>query len=121
MFDIFKKLDWFFKEQWKRYSVAILLLIISSVLEIVPPKLIGDTIDAIHRGQLTSDLLWQYTFILVGITVVGYITNYIWQYQLFGGSNILQYQLRQNLMRKFLRMAPPFYERAIKSPVRLRS
>lgn len=111
MFDIFKKLDWFFKEQWKRYSVAILLLIISSVLEIVPPKLIGDTIDAIHRGQLTSDLLWQYTFILVGITVVGYITNYIWQYQLFGGSNILQYQLRQNLMRKFLRMAPPFYER----------
>ena len=111
MFDIFKKLDWFFKAQWKRYTIAIVLLVISSILEVVPPKLIGDTIDAIHRRELTSELLWQYTAILVIITIVGYVTNYIWQYQLFGGSNSLQYQLRQHLIRKLLRMSPPFYER----------
>lgn len=111
MFDIFKKLDWFFKAQWKRYTIAIVLLVISSILEVVPPKLIGDTIDAIHRRELTSELLWQYTAILVIITLVGYVTNYIWQYQLFGGSNSLQYQLRQHLIRKLLRMSPPFYER----------
>ncbi len=30
MFDIFKKLDWFFKAQWKRYAVAIVLLAINA-------------------------------------------------------------------------------------------
>lgn len=111
MFDIFKKLDWFFKAQWKRYTIAILLLAFSSVLEIVPPKLIGDTIDAIYRQELTRDLLWQYSFFMVAVMVIGYITNYIWQYQLFGGSNILAYEVRRTLMGKFLHMAPPFYER----------
>lgn len=111
MFDIFKKLDWFFKAQWKRYTIAILLLAFSSVLEIVPPKLIGDTIDAIYRQELTRDLLWQYSFFMVAVMVIGYITNYIWQYQLFGGSNILEYEVRRTLMGKFLHMAPPFYER----------
>lgn len=111
MFDIFKKLDWFFKAQWKRYTIAILLLAFSSVLEIVPPKLIGDTIDAIYRQQFTEDLLWQYSLLMMAVMVIGYITNYIWQYQLFGGSNVLQYEVRRTLMGKFLRMAPPFYER----------
>jgi ATP-binding cassette, subfamily B, multidrug efflux pump len=111
MFDIFKKLDWFFKAQWKRYTIAILLLAFSSVLEIVPPKLIGDTIDAIYRQELTRDLLWQYSFFMVAVMVIGYVTNYIWQYQLFGGSNVLEYEVRRTLMGKFLHMAPPFYER----------
>lgn len=111
MFDIFKKLDWFFKAQWKRYTIAILLLAFSSVLEIVPPKLIGDTIDAIYRQQFTEELLWQYSLLMVAVMVIGYMTNYIWQYQLFGGSNVLQYEVRRTLMGKFLRMAPPFYER----------
>lgn len=111
MFDIFKKLDWFFKAQWKRYTIAIVLLAVSSVLEIVPPKLIGDTIDVIYRQQITSELLWQYSIIMIAVMVVGYITNYIWQYQLFGGSNVLEYEVRRTLMQKFLKMAPPFYER----------
>ncbi len=111
MFDVFKKLGWFFKEQRKRYVIAIVLLAIANVVEIVPPKIIGDTIDAIHTNRVTSELLWQYTFILGGTLIFAYAVNFIWQYQLFGGAILLQYQMRKRLMSKFLRMAPPFYER----------
>lgn len=111
MFDIFKKLGWFFKEQRKRYIIAIVLLAIANVVEIIPPKIIGDTIDAIHTNHVTSELLWQYTFILGGTLIFAYAVNFIWQYQLFGGAILLQYQMRKRLMSKFLRMAPPFYER----------
>lgn len=111
MFSVFYKLGWFFKENWKRYAVALVLLTIANILEVIPPKLIGNTIDAIHKQNITSELLWNYLIILIIILVLAYITNFIWQYQLFGGSNVLQKDLRQKLMGKFLKMRPPFYER----------
>lgn len=111
MFSVFYKLGWFFKENWKRYAIALVLLTIANILEVIPPKLIGNTIDAIHKQELTSELLWNYLIIFIIILVLAYITNFIWQYQLFGGSNVLQKDLRQKLMGKFLKMRPPFYER----------
>ncbi len=111
MFSVFYKLGWFFKENWKRCAVALVLLTIANILEVIPPKLIGNTIDAIHKQNMTSELLWNYLIILIIILVLAYITNFIWQYQLFGGSNVLQKDLRQKLMGKFLKMRPPFYER----------
>lgn len=111
MFSVFYKLGWFFKENWKRYVIALVLLTVANILEVIPPKLIGNTIDAIHTHELTSELLWNYLIILIIILVLAYVTNFIWQYQLFGGSNVLQKDLRQKLMGKFLKMRPPFYER----------
>lgn len=111
MFSVFYKLGWFFKENWKRYVIALVLLTVANILEVIPPKLIGNTIDAIHTQELTSELLWNYLIILIIILVLAYVTNFIWQYQLFGGSNVLQKDLRQKLMGKFLKMRPPFYER----------
>lgn len=111
MFSVFYKLGWFFKENWKRYVIALVLLTVANILEVIPPKLIGNTIDAIHTQELTSELLWNYLILLIIILVLAYVTNFIWQYQLFGGSNVLQKDLRQKLMGKFLKMRPPFYER----------
>lgn len=111
MFDIFMKLGWFFKEHWKRYTVAIGLLLIANLFEVVPPFLVGMAIDDIFMGELTQDLLVQYLLILTGIGVVTYILNYIWQYLLFGGAHQIERRLRSMFMGKLLQMTPGFYER----------
>lgn len=111
MFDVLKKLSWFFKQSWKQYTVAVILLIIASILEIVPPFLLGSIIDIITDGTMTAAVLWNYMMIFIGIIVFGYFLNFIWQYRLFEGAINLEKLMRRKLMRQFLSMTPTFYEK----------
>ena len=111
MFDVLWKLKWFFKENWLRYTTAVVLLFIANVLEIIPPWLIGVAIDAIAQGQLTAELMWQYIVVLGVALVLAYLINFVWQYQLFGGAYVIERQLRSSLMGHFLKMTPTFYEK----------
>ncbi|HSP21462.1 MAG TPA: ABC transporter ATP-binding protein [Planococcus sp. (in: firmicutes)] len=111
MFSVLWKLRWFFKENWIRYSIAVGLLMVANVLEIIPPWLIGLAIDAIAQGEMTSLLLWQYAGVLAASMVLAYITNFVWQYQLFGGAYVIERQLRSSLMGHFMKMTPTFYEK----------
>lgn len=111
MFSVLFKLRWFFAENWKRYTIAISLLMVTNILEVVPPWLLGESIDAIYQQTLTSKLLMTFILALIAVTVVNYLSNFIWQYQLFGGAYVIEKQLRGRLMKHFLRMTPSFYEK----------
>ncbi len=111
MFIVLKKLSWFFKMHWKRYTVAIVLLTIVGIIDIVPPKLIGVAIDGIQEETLTAGRLVELMLFWGGLTVASYGLSYIWHYQLFGGAFVLERKLRSRLMRHFLKMSPTFYER----------
>ncbi|MGE7090682.1 ABC transporter ATP-binding protein [Lysinibacillus sp. NPDC048646] len=111
MFDVLSKLSWFFKQYWKQYSVAIVLLIVASGLEVIPPYLLGSIIDILTAGEMTTAILTKYILIFCGIIVGGYVLNFVWQFRLFEGAINLEKILRRNLMQHFLRMTPTFYEK----------
>lgn len=111
MFSVLFKLKWFFKDNWKRYTIAVGLLIVASVVEILPPWVVGEAIDTITSGEMTPNQLWQYFFIFIVIIAGAYALNFVWQYQLFGGSITMERILRTKLNRKFLSMTPTFYEK----------
>ncbi|MFD0695406.1 ABC transporter ATP-binding protein [Paenibacillus sp. GCM10027628] len=111
MFTVLKKLSWFFRMNWKRYSVAVGLLIIVGFIDVIPPKLIGYAIDGIHMGTLTGSKLFQLLAFWGTLIVLGYAMTYVWLYQLFGGAFVLERILRSRIMRHLLRMTPTFYER----------
>ena len=111
MFSVLFKLKWFFAENWKRYTLAVSLLMVTNVLEVVPPWLLGESIDAIYQQTLTSKLLMTFLIALIAVMVVNYLSNFVWQYQLFGGAYVIEKQLRSRLMKQFLRMTPTFYEK----------
>ncbi|KQL33220.1 ABC transporter ATP-binding protein [Psychrobacillus sp. FJAT-21963] len=111
MFSVLFKLKWFFSDHWKRYTVAVSLLIVASAFEVIPPWLVGEAIDTITTGNMTPDLLTMYVFYFIGIIIIGYVLNFVWQYQLFGGSITIERILRTKLNRKFLSMTPTFYEK----------
>ena len=111
MFTVLKKLAWFFRMNWIRYTIAIGLLIIVGIIDVIPPKLIGYAIDGIHMGTLTGSKLIQLLAFWGALIVAGYGLSYVWLYQLFGGAFVLERVLRSRLMRQLLRMTPTFYER----------
>lgn len=111
MFTVLVKLGWFFRQYWRRYTVAILLLIFASALEVIPPKLIGISIDEIYMGTLTGERLLQLIAMLLVVIVLNYMATYTWMYQLFGGAYLVERTLRSRLMHHFLKMTPTFFEK----------
>ncbi|KGR75746.1 ABC transporter ATP-binding protein [Ureibacillus sinduriensis] len=111
MFEVLFKMKWFFKAYWKRYLIAVVLLMIANVAEVIPPWIIGVAIDDIALGTMTKDSLWNYLLWLGLLIVFGYVINFMWQYQLFGGALTLERIFRKKLMHQFLRMTPTFYEK----------
>ncbi|MDQ0113500.1 ABC transporter ATP-binding protein [Paenibacillus harenae] len=111
MFIVLKKLKWFFGMNWKRYALAITLLVLTGFIDVIPPWLIGYTIDGIHQGMLGEADFQLIVVSWIALTVIGYVITYVWHYQLFGGAFVLERLLRSRLMRHFLRMTPTFFER----------
>lgn len=111
MFQAIKKLMWFFKDHWKRYSIAIILLLIANVVEVLPPWIVGQTIDKISDRSLTERIYHQLVIIFIIVLFLSYIVNYIWRTLIFSGSQILESIMRRKLMQKFLSMSPTFFEK----------
>ncbi len=111
MLSVLGKLGWFFRLEWKRYAIAIPLLILAGLIEVIPPKIIGDMIDHIQKGTLHWGLVTETLLLLGGLTVIIYFITYVWMYRLFGGAFMVERLLRSQLMRHFLRMTPTFYEK----------
>jgi ATP-binding cassette, subfamily B, multidrug efflux pump len=111
MLSVLSKLSWFFKENWKRYSVAITLLIIAGVLDVLPPKIVGMAIDSIQTGTMDQGALFKFLGSLLLVTVISYGITYVWMYQLFGGAFLIERKLRSRFMRHLLKMTPAFFEK----------
>lgn len=111
MFIVLRKLGWFFWEHRWRYGLALSLLMVLNFTEVIPPSLIGRTIDALTQGTLTGVKLLQTVVLYGAITAVTYGFGVTWMLQLFGGANLLQKSFRTRLFQHFLRMTPTFYER----------
>ncbi|MDQ1886353.1 ABC transporter transmembrane domain-containing protein [Aeromonas salmonicida] len=108
---VFSRLGWFFKEQRRRYLIAISLLMMVALLTVIPPKVVGWVVDGIAKGSLDNDTLMGY---LAGLFVLGlliYLLRYVWRVMLFGASYRLAYVLRNRLFSHFTRMSPDFYQR----------
>ncbi|WP_028393268.1 ABC transporter ATP-binding protein [Bacillus cihuensis] len=111
MFSIFRKLSWYFKEQWRRYSIAIFFLCLVNIMEVIPPKLIGMVIDDINNGVLTSEGIIRYIVYLIAVGMATYVFGYLWSYLLFGGAHLVERKLRTGFMGHLLKMTPTFYEK----------
>ena len=93
--NVFLKLGWFFKERKKEYTIGILVLLCVSILQIIPPKIIGIMLDEIGAGTLTIQSLLKWLGIIGAIAVVMYMLRYYWRKMIFGSSNYLAKVLRQ--------------------------
>lgn len=109
MFSVLFKLRWFFKLYWKRYTLAIIALIIVSMIDLIPPKLVGMAIDEIQFNSFTRERLLELLLIYGVIIISSYTISYLWDYTLFSGAMMMEKTMRSRLMNHFLRMTPTFF------------
>ncbi len=108
---VFLRLGWFFKDQWRRYLMAISLLMMVALLTVIPPQGGGLGSGWYRQGELDDGTLMGYLAGLLGLGLLIYLLRYVWRVMLFGASYRLAYVLRNRLFTHFTRMSPDFYQR----------
>jgi ATP-binding cassette, subfamily B, multidrug efflux pump len=108
--NIFLKLGWYFRAEWRRYLMAGALLVAVDVLELMIPWLVGRLIDEVLAQSLSTSSLWRYVLAVVVLGILIYIMRFLWRMYLFSASFQLAEQLRQRVYRHLTLMAPGFYQ-----------
>lgn len=111
MFKTLKKLFWFFKKRRKNYIIGILVLQLANFIIIFPPIIIGKAIDSIAKGTLTWMELLTYVALMTVLFTSEYICNFVWSYNVFSNAIVIDFDLRNMIMKKILSMPRPFFEK----------
>lgn len=107
----FLQLSWFFRLHWKRYIWGIICLFLVDILMLIPPRLVGQTVDQMRVGSLTSEKLVQTLLLLTVLGLALYGARILWRYLLFGGALVLERTLRERFFNQLTRMTPTFFQR----------
>ena len=105
------QLGWFFKQRKKHYFFGILSLMIVSMLQLLPPKIIGIIVDDITKKTLTVEGLTQWLIILGIAGILMYVARNFWRLMIFGSSVLLARTMRTKLFHHLTRMSPSFYQK----------
>ena len=108
---IFFKLGWFFKKEKKRYLIGVVFLALTSIINLVPPRILGLMADQLDKGHIS----WQeYATLILAIVLAAlvlYAFRYFWRRQIWGGAAELELQMRSKLFEHFMEMDRTFYQR----------
>ena len=117
MFQVYKDLGWFFKQEWKKYLIMLFLLLTVSFIAVIPASLIGYTIDAIKQRSITRDELLMLVGFLFSIGVLRYIIDWFYHYLINYEGQKLSYQLRQRYLEKLFVMDSTIFEEYTKGEI----
>src|SRR5699024_322401 len=104
-------LGWFFKQEKKAYITGVSFLIFVSLLQLLPPRILGIVIDHIKQGTLTKAILIQWLIILTVTAVTQYLFRYVWRMNIWGTSAKLERILRKRLFDHFTAMDASFFQK----------
>ncbi|MCG0276426.1 MAG: ABC transporter ATP-binding protein/permease [Thermosediminibacteraceae bacterium] len=87
----------FFYRYKGMYALGVLWLVVVDFLQIIYPKLLGNTADAINRGTFNKEFATKYVSALIFIALAIAILRYLWRMYLLGSSRLIEYELRNRL------------------------
>lgn len=108
---IFIKLKWFFKENWRMYSIGILMLFLTDLSRVIPPYMIGLFTNKVVDHKLTWSYLMIFLAILLLIFLLSYFCRYGWNTHIVKGAALLERTLRKRLYDHYMEMDAPFYQK----------
>ncbi|TGD18726.1 ABC transporter ATP-binding protein [Levilactobacillus suantsaiihabitans] len=108
---IFRKLSWYFRLEWRRYLVGVIGLLLTALIAIIPPRIIGNMVDGIHGQTMTGRVLAMDLLFVTLAALAQYTTRYIWRNAIWGGAARLEQLLRNRLFNHFMQMDRVFYQK----------
>ncbi len=95
MKDVFKHLGWFFKQEYKKYILAGIALLILSSSAVIPARVLGIVIEEIAARTITIPKMLLYGGLLLIIPVSRYLVNILYHYMINMLGHKLSYELRE--------------------------
>lgn len=111
MFDVIKKLKFFFKENALQYTLSFIALGLGNLCAVLIPNIVGRMIDDIVTNVMDMQRLQFYVISFIALIILTYLLDFSWVYGLFSGAYKLQNQMRSKMMRHLLRMRAPYFEK----------
>ncbi|MCU5771998.1 SmdA family multidrug ABC transporter permease/ATP-binding protein [Erwiniaceae bacterium BAC15a-03b] len=108
---LFSQLSWYFAREWRRYLGAVSLLIVIAILQLLPPKVVGEIVDGVTQRHMGVGQILMWIGAMLVTAVVVYLLRYVWRVLLFGASYQLAVELREDFYRQLSRQHPEFYLR----------
>lgn len=106
-FAVLKEYIW--SNRWN-YAFGILFLIFVDLLQLIPPRVLGQLADAFQQGNLTFQVLQNYV-LLLGITAVFMaLFRFLWRYLVQKGARSLEMHLRNLLYSHLQTLEPEYYD-----------
>ncbi len=109
--ELLKNLFWYFKLKKWRYLMASLLLVLVALLNLIPPWITGEIVDAAMDKRLSRDFLLNNVSLIVIIALVVYGLRYLWRLSLYSASFQLGVLLRRRIYDHLMLQPPAFFQR----------
>lgn len=108
---LYQQFGWFLRYYRREYAISFSLIILTYILVLVPPWMVGYLADGIMNQTETMQSFLRWLGLLFVVIVVLYLINLVWNYYIFKASDTVSRVSRQHLIRKFLRQTPIFFAR----------
>lgn len=99
----------FLKKHWIHYVIGTVFLVLSSYIQSLNPKLLGNIIDALKEQDINTGIVLRYLGFMIIVAILAFITRYIWRSFIIGVARNLECYLRQQLFKHFQLMSVEFY------------
>lgn len=107
---MYKKFKWFIDYYKKNYIIGIIFLLLSDVVSLFLPYIIGKLIDLIYQGSIDIYYFTKIIIFTIIIIILKYFLAMGWSYNVFKASGSIEYLTRNKLMKKFLGQSQEFFE-----------
>ncbi|MEV5027210.1 ABC transporter ATP-binding protein [Paenibacillus sp. LPE1-1-1.1] len=101
----------FFRKTWYIYLVSIFFHLISNLINVFYPKVLGQFTDKLQLGGLTSKLIVDYSLLLLLIGVGHVLFNGLAMYLVMYVGRKFEFLVRRGLFKHFTDMSEKFYSK----------
>lgn len=108
---MYKKFKWFIKYYKKYYIIGVIFLLLSDIVSLFLPYIIGKLIDLIYNNSIDLNNFIKIISFTVFVVILKYFLAMGWSYNVFKASGSIEYLARNKLMRKFLNQSQEFFEK----------
>lgn len=108
---MYKKFKWFIMYYKKYYIIGVIFLLLSDIVSLFLPYIIGKLIDLIYNNSIDLNNFIKIISLTIFVVILKYFLAMGWSYNVFKASGSIEYLARNKLMRKFLNQSQEFFEK----------
>lgn len=108
---MYKKFKWFIKYYKKYYIIGVIFLLLSDIVSLFLPYIIGKLIDLIYNNSIDLNNFIKIISFTIFVVILKYFLAMGWSYNVFKASGSIEYLARNKLMKKILNQSQEFFEK----------